>query len=458
MSVTRDEYRRASYLAEAGSNLLLGAIRTDRRGRPPRHPRILLTGIILTIDTRGMATVTDVHHILTTELDVEDQWDLGVRTMASDGDVRILSISDLYNLTRTISKKLDHTKVRGVGLTDEVRYTRRDALDAIAEAIVMASHIDRPAGSIDFAVDGTGVWDAERGFPDASLTVEKDDHEEADAETAPAEPAELTTAETTSAAASDESVSIVVAKRRPPTDANWGWKTAKTGGREPYFGYDVEVLVRVPAIGAPRSEPALAEALVVLPASTDVVEPVLGMLDRLTARGVKLGKILADRHYSFKRYDRWFMGLLKRGIRHVVDLHAKDQGFKDWDGMQMAAGWAHCPFVPKDLGSIPTLSPRAMEAERADFNSRIATRQAYAAQRTGRINPDGKVRFRCPALNGTVGCPRREGTEAAAISLGLPIIKPTDDVKPKLCTQETVQIEVKTPTQAIAMKIHQDHY
>lgn len=123
-----------------------------------------------------------------------------------------------------------------------------------------------------------------------------------------------------------------------------------------------------------------------------------------------------------------------------------------------SAAWAHCPFAPKDLGSIPTLSPRATDAGGADFNSRISQRQAYAAQRTGRINPDGKIRFRCPALNGTVCCPRREGTEAAAISLGLPIIKPTDDVKPKLCTQETVQIEVKTPSQAVAMKVHQDHY
>ena len=133
-----------------------------------------------------------------------------------------------------------------------------------------------------------------------------------------------------------------------------------------------------------------------------------------------MGKILADRHYSFKRYDRWFMGLLKRGIRHVVDLHAKDQGFKDWDGMQMAAGWAHCPFAPKDLGSIPTLSPRATEAERADFNSRIATRQAYAAQRTGRINPDGKVRFRCPPAAPAGKAPKRPRSRSGCRSSSRP--------------------------------------
>jgi len=394
-----------------------------------------------------MATVTDIHDILTTELDVADQWDLGVRTATRSGEVRLLTLPDLYNMTRTISKKLDHTKLRAGELADATRYARREALDSIAEAITMASHIERPPGSSDFAVDGTGVWDSEKGLPNGSPPTEVDAHEE-----------EADSTRNTLGAGSAEPSGELPGRRRPPTDANWGWKTGKAGGREPYFGYDVEVLVRVPAIGAPRSEPALAEAMVVLPAGTDIVEPVLGMLDRITKRGTSIGKVLADRHYSFKRYDRWFTGLLKRGIRHVVDLHATDQGFRDWDGMQMAAGWAHCPFTPKDLGVIPTLSPRATDAERADFSARISRRQAYAAQRTGRISTDGKVRFRCPALNGTVGCPRREGTEAAAISLGLPIVKPTEDVRPRLCTQETAQIAVKTPNQAVAMKVHQDHY
>ena len=462
MRITRDEYSRGRHLGDAGSELLFGSIRSDRRGRPSRHPRILLTGIILSIDSRGSATITDVHDVLTTELDIEDQWDLGVRTRTKTGEVRILTLADLYNMTRTISKKLDHTKIRARGLSDEGRYARRDALDEIAEAIIMASHIERPDGSNDFAVDGTGVWDAQKGLPDASLPAEKDGHDEESgaggAGAAPKEPDPHVSADSHERTTSEDVRDLEGAKLRRPSDASWGWKTAKSGGREPYFGYDVEILVRVPTVGAPRSEPALAEAMVVLPASTDIVEPVLAIFDRLKARGVSIGKVLADRHYSFKRFDRWFSGLLKRGIRQVVDLHSADQGFRDWDGMQMAAGWAHCPFTPRELGTIPSPSPRATEAERADFERRIAQRQAYAAQRTGRMNVDGKVRFRCPALNGTVGCPRREGTEAAALTLGLPLIKPSDDVMPRLCTQETVQIEVKTPTQAVAMKVHQDHY
>lgn len=486
MSCTRDDYRRAKHIAGPASELLYEAIRPDKRGRTGLHPRVLLTGFVLTIDKGSIATATAVHQMLTTELDIEDQWDLGVRTMGKDGGVRILQMSDLYSLTRRISTMLDHSRERAGHLPDDVRYARRDVLDQIVDQVLRQTLIPRPDGSHDYALDGTAIWSAAKGAPNISVEESAVHEEEAESPTsgpveesgsdeaeAPSSPETIEPEEKEAAGSVHESsehrvdesdgatpgTRPITARRRRPPDAGYGKKTAKVGPRETYYGQETQVLVRVPTIGSRRSEPNLAEGLLVAPASTDIVGPALSILDRVIAAGGTIRKLLVDRHYSFKAYSRWHQALLDRNIHHVVDMHASDQGFRDWDGAKFAAGWAHCPFTPDRLGSIPTVPANATHEQRVEFELAISERMPYAAQRVTRLGPDGKVRFRCPALNGTVGCPRRAGTEAAALESGLPLVVPTSShVWPKLCSQDTVQFTIKTDKQAIAMKVHQDHY
>lgn len=449
MSVTHDDYRRARHIAEEAGKLLAAALRTSPRGRPSRSPGILLTGMLLALDTRGMATITCIHDILTRELSLEDQWDLGVRTAGTDGQVRVLSRADLYNMTRRITDRLDHAPIRTPDLSDGERDTRRGWLHEITQALIDATLMPRPEGSADFAVDGTAAWAFAKGLPGAAYTPSDLDTHEEDLNATPDVPPQRdrACAESTSARA------------HRPTDAGWGVKTAKLGGRETYFGYDVQAVVRVSPRKAPDLEPALLQSLTVLPAGWDFVEPLLQLLDRMTGGGVPIHRLIVDRHYSYKRYDRWVSALLQRGIRQVVDLHSTDQGFLDWDGGLVAAGWLHCPHTPGHLGSIPALGPNATADERRQFALRIAERQAYAAQRVDRLDATGRIRFRCPALNGTVGCPLRPGTEAAALEHGFPIVTPTGESPlPRLCTQNTVQLHITTAAQARAMKVHQEHY
>jgi hypothetical protein len=69
-------------------------------------------------------------------------------------------------------------------------------------------------------------------------------------------------------------------------------------------------------------------------------------------------------------------------------------------------------------------------------------------QRVAPADKNGTTRVRCPALNGTVGCPLRPHTVPVAIQLGLPIVQqPPDPARdgeplPRCCTNDTVSIKL----------------
>ena len=273
-------------------------------------------------------------------------------------------------------------------------------------------------------------------------------------------------------------------------DAAAGGKTAKDGKKEGYFGYGLQGLIRAPALGLDgESEPLLIKRLDLTPASTDIVAPSLAMIDTLLAKpNGCIEELLVDRHYSYKKVDRWYTELVARGIRQVLDLHRNDQGFRPVGGMRVAAGWPHCPATPDQLGTIVRPSPpgskppksagtpgatkAALQADkdkeakqraaylrrRETFDQRITERSAYAMERRSGIGSD-KIRYGCPALDGTVGCPLRPGTMDAAEQLGLPTVENPPDraTAPLCCTQDTVRVKLD-PKHGMNPKLVQQHY
>lgn len=136
MSVTHDQYRRARAIAEPGSKLLLQVIRPTQRGRKTLDPLIFLTGMQLSIDKYNVATLTSIHSVLTKDLMLEDQLHLGTRKFLPNGETHIISVSDLYNLTRRISKMTNFSKQRAPLVTQEERHIRRAWIDKIVNAIL----------------------------------------------------------------------------------------------------------------------------------------------------------------------------------------------------------------------------------------------------------------------------------------------------------------------------------
>ncbi|MDQ1305260.1 MAG: hypothetical protein QG671_1091 [Actinomycetota bacterium] len=94
--------------------------------------------------------------------------------------MRHITHSDLYNLTRRITKQLDHTKIRAGHLGDKERYRRRELLDAISDAILEATLIPRPAGATCYALDGIGIWAAEKAPTTSDVVDTPDRRVEAD--------------------------------------------------------------------------------------------------------------------------------------------------------------------------------------------------------------------------------------------------------------------------------------
>ena len=452
MSITHDDYRRARYIVEPASELLLDIVRPDKRGRRTLHPRILLTGQYLAIEKYGIATIARTYQVLTRDLPRELQWDLGVLSGPAHAPKQ-LAEHHLYRLSKRINPALDHSSKRANHLSPDARMRRRERLDALSAAILMRTLIARPPGSRDYALDGTGIDAPERGVRRAQAVVELEDHEE-DSHPLPPD-------------AHDESAPTVPTLpgkgNKGPTDAQWGKKSGDNGGRVTYWGYDVEALIRVPRMGrtgTKRDEPSLVERLVVLPASTDIVDPCLQMLDSLLAHRIEIGELIVDRHYSYKAHDRWLAQLRRRGIHQISDLHDNDHGFREWDGMLIAASHPHCPMTPDRLGRIERPGPNAAEGSHQEFNDRIGEREPYAAQFVNRPDDSGRFKVRCPARNGTVGCPLVAGTVAAAATHHLPIITdpPPPEDRPKICTQDTVTLRTETPAQKRAMKLQQPDY
>ena len=180
------------------------------------------------------------------------------------------------------------------------------------------------------------------------------------------------------------------------------------------------------------------------------------MLDAARHGGHVIDEVLVDRHYSYKTAERWASELRRRGIDQHLDLHPNDHGFRDYNGAKLAAGWLHCPGTPDRLGTIPKPAPNAEQEHHDAFAALIEERKQYAFRRVERHRArDGRARWECPALAGSVGCPLREGRVEVAQELGLPIVAnpPDPEAAPACCTQRAVSTKADAQ-----LKLAQPHY
>lgn len=310
MSITTDDYRRARHIAEDASVLLHNALRADARGQAGVHPRILLTGMILAMNRDGEAKVSTIHKLLTHDMPLELQWHLGVRH-GSPARPKVLSTSQLYQLTKLISAKLDHSQLRAPDLTDAERDTRRSTIKAITHAMLAATLIPRPEDSADYALDGTGIEAPENAPRKPPTTVVEPDED-------PGADIDILANLNTPLAHTPADDTTPGRGAKGPSDARYGVRTKKGGGREIFFGYDIESFIRVPPPNAAElSEPCLVETFTVLPAGTDIVKPCLEAIDGLLQQGTPVRRIAVDRHYSYKDFSRWLSELLDRGIQQI---------------------------------------------------------------------------------------------------------------------------------------------
>lgn len=350
-----------------------------------------------------------------------------------------------------------------VPLTAEQQLT---ALDAIKDALIRATLIAPRVGT-SYAVDETGVWSWSIGrskpkdMPpvdpadeDAALAArrreagangdvlmdnpgENEDPPDEDATTESSAPTgnATATAPATAGGGSDTSNSPGAvaqqtgAERRGSCSfARWGIKTHKSGKRNAYFGYAMHTMVRIPDVvlgkSERNSEPLLIEQVEITPASTDLVDPTLKMIKKIIGNGQTVGDLIGDRHYSYKKFERWASRLWRLGVRQVLDLRENDHGSLFYDGLTIIDGWPHCN-PPKHLQDLRRPGFTATPEEHAEFKTKNQERWKYAMYRNKTPysrGGDGKTRWGCPAAAGKVGCIFVEGSLETAFVVGLPIV------------------------------------
>lgn len=480
--ITSTDVTIAEYIIDtAGSvDTLIAGYRSSNRGRPANRVgiRLLLIGLLLSIQHRGKATVEAACDTLLRSISLDDQLRLGVYVTSDDaatgGDalVAAVSVDRFYGYSKALRHGLAYTTESAPDISDEVRSHRHghvkiycdDLMDVFAFAFMGSA----------LAVDATGIWSWGRGYkaegrafakergipignpndyigPDLPQFESRIDNDSAD-------PAAADIA--TDIAAADEeadAMSVAHLAKRRDVDAAWGVKTGKHKREEAFFGFHEHTFVQM---GSARdgyaSLPSLIRRFELTNAKTDVVEVSLDLLDRMEP----IADLAVDRHYSYKQTQRWKDELVLRGIDQHLDLREDDQGFTEFDRLRFAAGHAHCPVTPDDLGVIKRPAPNASEVEFAEFAVRIDRREAFAlAIRTG-VGEGGTHRATCPALAGKVGCPLRTGTVAVAVNLGLPIVENPPDADrdgealPKCCTQVTVTVNPPEPVYKLQQKYY----
>jgi hypothetical protein len=476
--ISKRDLSRAEYIifTSGAVDLLINGYRTTRRGRPAnrKNMHLMLLGLFLSVHKRRVGTLTGALAALREELSIDDQLRLGVITLDLDPDgsttVRpLVTENDFYNLERAIRQGLTYSHAAAPDISAEERARRHEALRTVCDALLDVFDLGWSTHTV--AMDATGIWSWGRGYSDAAkpkkrssakadddMAVEEDDFEDEEELDLEKIAAEMSDDEKMDEVERSESGPSASRTKRRDLEAGWGVKTGKNGKTEPVFGYHEHTLVQVPD-GSDEKDtvPPLIRRFELTPANVDVVDVSLNLLDRYP---LVVTDLIVDRHYHFKRHERWKAQLSKRGIRQHLDLREDEHGFTEASGLRWAAGAAHCPATPDHLATIkrPGLNPTAKELEA--FNKLIQERNDYAMTIHTQPDENGTMRVSCPAVTGKVGCPLRPDTVPVAIRQGLrrvenpPTAADYADGLPACCTQRTVKV---TPPPSVH-KLQQPHY
>jgi hypothetical protein len=449
---------------------------------------LLLIGLLLSIMDRGVATLRGAHRTLVEGISLDDRLALGSYRKVEEGVFEDIKLRDLVHQNRRIREGLAYGALSTPHLDDAERERRRKVVTDFSNAVMDAFDLGFDGNVM--ALDATGIWSWARGgkrrkpVDDEEFTEESDEVRLAIAKLCASGEYEAEDVVAVMVEQSDSFPPALSRRRRTlvskermisqgkdllgddglgytlsiDPDGDWGVKTAKSGGRECFFGYDEHTLVLAPATRVdedPTATPVLIRRLELTPAGKDIVDVSKRLLDSLGAPPTDL---LVDSHYHYKAVDRWKDWLASKGINQHHTLHPNEQGFALENDVLFAAGAGHCCATPIEFGTIPRPAPNASSEDFAVFHARIDLREAYAARVKEQPNAAGSTCLECPALSGKVGCQLRAGTMAAARAAKLPKIEnPPKGARhelPKICTQKSVTM---MPSPAVR-KLQQPYY
>jgi hypothetical protein len=361
--------------------------------------RTLLTGMLLALDDRRPAFLTEAHAALLA-LPGPGQARLGVTAAWKTGPHQ-LTYRQVEHTHRLVAKALGKDSPDGTP-SDALQ----SACDHLLEASIPAVHKD---GSTALAADWTDVETWSR--PPRHGTTACAGHE-----------------------------------------AAWGHRNSNLPGPkgEMFFGYFLSAAVMTREEDGP-AVPELARRITLAGCDHDPVRQLAATLLRMAADGIPLGDIIDDSGYAHRDAAAWAIPLRQAGAQLVQDLHPHDRGPKGTHhGAVIANGNLYCPATPKALLQLAPLPPAAAPDTIASHDQQAAELARHKLGRHTADDADGYHRVTCPATTGKIRCPHRP--ESMKLPRDRPEILTPPGHPPACCTQQTITV----PPQ-IAAKTRQKH-
>lgn len=209
-------------------------------------------------------------------------------------------------------------------------------------------------------------------------------------------------------------------------DARDGYRSGKNMEHKSIFlGYHLHIAVDIPTLGGTSVTP-LACAIDVVPAGDSSSAAALRIIDTLTEHGTPVDHVIADRGYTYATAASWALPLISRGITQTLDLHTNQHVTRPGPipGTVMVDGGLFSSGLPKRLRELKRPSLGATAAEKAASAEMFDKRLPYQFAPYGPVHPDGRRRYRGPALTGRLRCPNVPTSMRASHALPLSSCEP----------------------------------
>lgn len=231
-------------------------------------------------------------------------------------------------------------------------------------------------------------------------------------------------------------------------EASWGHRNSNLPGPkgEMFFGYYLSAAAMVRKENGPPV-PELTRRITLSSCSADPVRVFAPVLARMPQQGIPPGDILADSGYAHRDADVWALPLRAAGAQLVQDLHPHDRGPQGtFHGAVIANGSLYCPATPRPLLELGPPGP-------GDIAAHDQQAAELARHKLGRLttdDTDGYHRVTCPAVMRKLRCPLRP--DSMTLDRNRPEILIPPEHPPGCCTQQTLTVPPD-----VAAKTRQKH-
>jgi hypothetical protein len=346
----------------------------------------LLTGMMLNLADERPAHLTRVLQALT-GLPEDDQWRLGVIADWKDGPHQ-LTYRQVEHTAGLIRKALDKEQPDGAASED-----LQQACDQLLEASIPAAFKN---ASSSLAADWTDVEAWARPVPQESAGSGAD------------------------------------------PEARWGHRNVnlKIQKGEMFFGYYLSAATTVNDEDGP-AVPELTRRITLCSCARDPAAALAQVLVDMAGSGIKLGDVLSDSGFSYRKASTWANPLRGAGAALVQDLHPSDRGPRGThEGAVICNGNLYCPKTPAALLHLAPLPPGAEPADVAARDQQTTELARYKLGLHAAEDADGYRRHACPAVTGKIRCPLRP--DSMNLSRDRPEILAPPERPPACCSQQTI--------------------